>query len=541
MKKYLVRFSVLFSFFMLISFGLKAQNYEYEIELEAVEIENLGGLQSFAIGTWDGYSILIGGRLDGLHQRQPFASFDEAGHNTQIFVVDPESKEVWKKSVLTLPTSLREQMSSTNMQFTQSDDELIITGGYGYSASAGDHVTYAFLTRIDLKGLTESIINGNSDDPLDAQYFEQISDPRFAVTGGRLLLMDDMYYLVGGHRFMGRYNPMGPDHGPGFEQDYTYEARRFTIVGVSELAVEFIDPLHDEMHMRRRDFNVVPFFQDGEKGIIAYSGVFQPTSDVPWLYPVKITEEGITADESFTQYFNHYHSASLPIYNQESDVMHTLFFGGIAQFYMDNDMLVQDNDIPFVQTIADVQLSKEGFSEHKLSAEMPDYLGAGSEFVYIDYVPKYSDEVIDGDAMGDDKLAVGYIFGGIRSSKANIFWENNGTQSEASSTIYKVYLTRTQTVATEETPSTYSKLLLYPNPASNVLKMSVNLQQPTAIDVEIRNAEGKLIHQSQIAASETTTGFNFFKLQEAEIPYGMYMYTLKFGDETVTRKVVWSE
>jgi len=541
MKKYLVRFSVLFSFFMLISFGLKAQNYEYEIELEAVEIENLGGLQSFAIGTWDGYSILIGGRLDGLHQRQPFASFDEAGHNTQIFVVDPESKEVWKKSVLTLPTSLREQMSSTNMQFTQSDDELIITGGYGYSASAGDHVTYAFLTRIDLKGLTESIINGNSDDPLDAQYFEQISDPRFAVTGGRLLLMDDMYYLVGGHRFMGRYNPMGPDHGPGFEQDYTYEARRFTIVGVSELAVEFIDPLHDEMHMRRRDFNVVPFFQDGEKGIIAYSGVFQPTSDVPWLYPVKITEDGLTPDQSFTQYFNHYHCASLPIYNAESDVMHTLFFGGIAQFYMDNDMLVQDNDIPFVQTIADVRISDDGYSEHRLETQMPDYLGAGSEFVLTSDVPTYSDDVIDGDALGDDKLAVGYIFGGIRSSKANIFWENNGTQSEASSTIYKVYLTRTQTVATEETPSTYSKLLLYPNPASNVLKMSVNLQQPTAIDVEIRNAEGKLIHQSQIAASETTTGFNFFKLQEAEIPYGMYMYTLKFGDETVTRKVVWSE
>lgn len=541
MKKYLVRFSVLLSFFLLISFELKAQNYEYEIELEAVEIENLGGLQSFAIGSWDGYSILIGGRLDGLHQRQPFASFDQAGHNTQIFVVNPESKEVWTKSVLTLPTSLREQMSSTNMQFTQSDDELIIAGGYGYSASAGDHVTYAFLTRIDLKGLTQSIINGTSDDPLDSQYFEQVSNPRFAVTGGRLLSMDEMYYLVGGHRFMGRYNPMGPDHGPGFEQDYTYEARRFTIVEASELAVEFIDPLHDEMHMRRRDFNVVPFFQDGKKGIIAYSGVFQPTSDVPWLYPVKITEEGITADESFTQYFNHYHSASLPIYDQESDVMHTLFFGGIAQFYMDNGMLVQDNDIPFVQTIADVQLSKEGFSEHKLSAEMPDYLGAGSEFVFIDGVPKFSDEVFDGDAMGDDKLAVGYIYGGIRSSKANIFWENNGTQSEASSTVYKVYLTRTQTVATEETPSNYSKLLLYPNPASNILKMSVNLQQPTPIDVEIRNAEGKMIHQSQIAASETTSGFNFFKLQEAKIPYGMYMYTLTFGNETVTRKVVWSE
>lgn len=541
MKKGISEWSVLLSFFLLMSFVIQAQEYEYEVELEAIDVEGMGGLQAFAVGTWDGYSVLIGGRLDGLHQRQPFAAFDQAGHNTQIFIVDPEAKKVWKRSVLTLPTALREQLSSTNMQFYQTGDDLILTGGYGYSATAGDHVTFSFLTRVDLKGLCQSVINGNDTDALDGKFFEQISDPRFTVTGGYLVQVDDVFYLVGGHRFMGRYNPMGPDHGPGFEQDYTHEVRRFTISEGDELEVEFMDPFNDEMHLRRRDFNVVPFYQGGEKGLIAYSGVFQPTSNVPWLYPVKITENGLTPDQSFTQYYNHYHCASLPIYNAESDIMHTLFFGGIAQFYWENGMMVQDNDIPFVQTIADVRISDDGYSEHRLETQMPDYLGAGSEFVLTADVPTYSDELIDGDAIGDQKIAVGYIFGGIRSTKANIFWENNGTQSQASSTIYKVNLTRKQSVATEETASNYSKLLLYPNPTSNLLRMSVNLNKANPIHIEIRNSEGKLIHEEQIEASSTKAGVNFFTLKEAQIPYGMYFYKIKIGEEEVMRKVVWSE
>ena len=35
---------------------------------------------------------------------------------------------------------------------------------------------------------------------------------------------------------------------------------------------------------------------------------------------------------------------------------------------------------------------------------------------------------------------VGYIYGGIESTKENIFFNNNGSQSKASSKVFKVYI-----------------------------------------------------------------------------------------------------
>ena len=67
---------------------VQAQNTPFEIRIEPIAIEGLGGLQSFAVGQANGKWLLIGGRLDGLHRRQPWAAFDNAGHNTQMIVVD---------------------------------------------------------------------------------------------------------------------------------------------------------------------------------------------------------------------------------------------------------------------------------------------------------------------------------------------------------------------------------------------------------------------------------------------------------------------
>ena len=40
------------------------------------------------------------------------------------------------------------------------------------------------------------------------------------------------------------------------------------------------------------------------------------------------------------------------------------------------------------------------------------------------------------------RTLVGYIYGGIESSKKNIFFSNNGTKSKASSGAFKVYITK---------------------------------------------------------------------------------------------------
>ena len=119
---------------LLIAFASKsnAQTAPFQIVLEPMNIIGLGGLQAFAWGQHDGKWLIIGGRLDGLHRRQPFAAFDAAGHNNQLIVVDPIAQQKWSAPLSSLPIGLQEQLSSTNMEFFQQGDYLYLAGGYGY-------------------------------------------------------------------------------------------------------------------------------------------------------------------------------------------------------------------------------------------------------------------------------------------------------------------------------------------------------------------------------------------------------------------------
>ena len=72
--------------FFLSSLGF-SQTAPFQISIEPITIPGLGGIQSFAYGQHNGKWLIVGGRLDGLHQRQPFAAFDIAGHNNQIIIL----------------------------------------------------------------------------------------------------------------------------------------------------------------------------------------------------------------------------------------------------------------------------------------------------------------------------------------------------------------------------------------------------------------------------------------------------------------------
>lgn len=93
-----------------ISKNVYSQTAPFRISLEPINIEGLGGLQSFAFGQHNGKWLLVGGRLDGLHRRQPFASFDQAGHNTQLIVIDPFTKQKWTSTLTSLSTELQDQL-----------------------------------------------------------------------------------------------------------------------------------------------------------------------------------------------------------------------------------------------------------------------------------------------------------------------------------------------------------------------------------------------------------------------------------------------
>ncbi|WP_321538775.1 Kelch repeat-containing protein [Flavobacterium piscinae] len=255
-----------------------AQNeFNYSLELNPVTINGLPGLHSFAFGQSDGKWLIIGGRLDGLHARQPFNAFPASNNNSSLYVVDKMTQQSWSVSLSSLPTGIREQLQSTNMNFYQDGDTLYIIGGYAFSVSANDHITFDKLTAIDVPNLINAIINNL---PI-TNYFKQISNTIFAVTGGQLGKINTTFYLVGGHRFDGRYNPMG---NPTFTQTYTNQIRKFTIDNSgTQLSFSLIEQITDPIHLHRRDYNLVPqVFPDGELGYTISSGVFQINQDLPF-------------------------------------------------------------------------------------------------------------------------------------------------------------------------------------------------------------------------------------------------------------------
>jgi len=522
-----------------LSLSVFSQTTPFNIYIEPMNISGLGGLQAYAFGQHNGKWLVVGGRLDGLHRRQPFAAFDLAGHNNQLIVVDPVAQQKWSAPLSSLPIGLQEQLSSTNMEFFQEGDYLYLLGGYGYSNTSADHITYPNLSAIKVPDVINAVINGSSF----TSYFRQITDTMFAVTGGYLNKINNTFYLTGGQKFIGRYNPMGPTHGPGFIQEYTNASRKFTISdnGVT-LSVTHLPAIVDATNLHRRDYNVVPqIMPTGQEGLTAFSGVFQTGADLPFLNCVNIDSTGHSVNNAFSQYYNHYHCAHIPLYSASNNEMHTIFFGGIAQYYDSLGVLVQDNNVPFVKTIARVTRYANGsMAEYKLPIEMPALLGAGSEFIPKTDVPRFNNEVLKLDDFTTDSTFVGYVYGGISSTAANIFFTNTGTQSSASSQIFKVYVIKNSTTdihdLNKQSIGTL-KVQVFPNPNDGNFVVKFNLSKIAETKISIHSVDGKKIEERVL--THLVLGENTFQRKIKNLDLGgTYILTIETPYEKATQKII---
>lgn len=518
---------------------LNAQTPPFSISIEPLNITGLSGIQSYAFAQDSGKWLIIGGRLDGLHQRQPFASFDIAGHNNQLIVVDPLTQQKWTAPLSALPTSIKEQLSSTNMEFLQEGDYLYCIGGYGYSATAVDHTTYPNLTAIKVSDVIQGVINGT----VSSAHFRQITDPKFQVTGGSLKKINGNFYLLGGQKFIGRYNPMGPNNGPGFIQEYTNSVRKFSLSdNGTTITVTHLPSHTDSTNLHRRDYNAeAQILPNGEEAITMFSGVFQQAADLPFLNSVTVDSANYSVNNAFQQYYNHYHCPTIPIYSESTKEMHTVFFGGIAQYYDNAGTLVQDNNVPFVNTIARVTRDSSGaMAEYKLPIEMPALLGSGAEFIPNENFPHFNNEVFKLDSLQTDSVLIGYIYGGISSTAANIFFINNGTQSSASSQIFKVYLKRPITSSIDElnASSTSSlNLITYPNPNEGELNLEFTLRKKDDVTISITDAKGALV--SQFILNDVAAGRSQHTTEiDTLLKGGIYFLTFETSESKVTRKLI---
>ncbi len=536
MKKYKITLVLILS--LTICNQVIAQN-AINISLSAINIENLDGRQSFAVGQANGKWLIIGGRTDGLHRRQPFASFDTNGQPNELLVIDPVSKQKWTANLSILPIAIQEALKATNIDFIQNNNQLYLIGGYGYSNTLGDHTTFNTLTAIAVSETIAAIVSNNNY----SNYIRQTSNSIFQNTGGQLEKINDSYYLIGGQDFQGRYNPMGPTHGPGFTQTYSNQIRKFNILDNGTLlGVNNISIITDSVNLHRRDYNALPqILPNLSQGITAYSGVFQQNVDLPYLNAVTIDSLSYIVNNNFNQYYNHYHCANIPLYSASKNEMHALFFGGIAQYYDSLGILVQDNNVPFVKTIARVTRDVNGtLAEYKLPIEMPALLGAGAEFIYRDNLPVYTNGVIKMDELSADSTVLGYIYGGINSSAKNIFWINDGSQSASSENIYKVTLHRNALTGIDHLNSQSMgtiKLMVYPNPNTGIFIAQYHLIKPTDVKITLSNVNGKIIDEQILINQQIGAQVFERKIKHLENG-GVYFIKIETAYENAFQKIV---
>ncbi len=510
-------------------------SFDYTIDLQPVNVPGLPGLHSYACAQHNGKWLIIGGRKDGVHARQPFNAFPQAQNNTGILVIDIGTQQYWSAPVTTLSAGLAEQLQSTNMNFYQDNDTLYIIGGYAFSASANDHITFPYLTSVDVPSLIAHVISGA---PISAD-FKQLADTAFAVTGGRLGKIGNTFYLVGGQRFDGAYNPMG---NPTYTQTYTNQVRKFTIDNSgTSLSVSNYTVLTDPVHLRRRDYNLVPqIFPNGDEGYTISSGVFQANVDLPFLYPVDITASGYTPVTGFNQYLSNYHSAYACLYDSSANEMHTLFFGGISQYYYQNATLVQDNQVPFVRTISRLTRSANGtLQEYRFPVEMPALQGAGAEFFPDHSLPHYPSDIIKLGSISQDTILIGHIYGGILSPALNPFSNNQASTTSASPAIYAVRLIRNTTIGMEAIDGINPyDISIFPNPVGNESQVAFILKKPVSVSYFVTNAAGQVIRQGRLEGVQA--GSNYRAIQLGDVAGGqVLMLTFVFEDKYfVTRKVL---
>jgi hypothetical protein len=433
--------------------SVKAQaDFPYRLLLLEKPIVGLPGLHSYAYGQLGSNTFFFGGRTNGIHARQPFRAIPPAAANERLYCLDWLTDSAYSVALDVLPQAVREQLSASNFNFHQSGQHLIISGGYGFSESRQQFITYPQLLRIDLHKLKENLQQQTSI----ASAFELLVDTFFAVTGGQLGKIGADYYLAAGHLFNGRYNPMGPNHGPGFEQRYTNQIRVFQLSPSNEplqhtVGKAFTHPI--ELH--RRDYNLVPqLFENEQFGYTLFSGVFQHTADLPYLHPIDVLPGKMRTYPYFLQHLSHYHSARVPLYDRSTGAMHNLFFGGISRFYPGTDGLKSDSDVPFVHTISRVTREGHIHSEYLHPERMPALLGASAEFILQSGLPLLHNEIISLADISSDSLLLGHIVGGIQSELPNAFATNQTEKTGASAMVYALYLVRDSSAEAQLLPRT---------------------------------------------------------------------------------------
>jgi hypothetical protein len=250
------------------------------------------------------------------------------------------------------------------------------------------------------------------------------------------------------------------------------------------------------------------------------------------LYPVEIHANNYLPRTDFNQYLSHYHSAKASFFDAATQQMHHVFFGGISQYQYQNGVLTSDANVPFVKTISRLSMTQNGqFEESVFPLEMPALTGSSAKFFLDSAIPNLGNEIIDLSQITGDSARIGFIVGGIKSTEANPFTVNNTGVTSAQSTMYEVWLVRSETgklpiLANENLFS----VEVFPNPSNGEMDMKFNCPYKAGVELFITNTEGKLVMEKYY--DKQKTGVKQFRYNDdAPLAKGTYFFNFIFDDK----------
>jgi hypothetical protein len=438
--------SQLLIFLLLFAVVFKAQSQKGFSLQPSRKFTNLPALQSFVFAKWGNYWLLMGGRTNGFHGFANDQNFPFKKANKFIYAYNTATNKLDSMAAANLPTMLREQYTSSNMQHLQVGNYLYVSGGYGeFHAKLPDSTwtTYSTLSRININSMINAIITKNTTQFMSSVVYTQ--DPLTASTGGEMYkLPDGKFYLVLGHRFNGPYNPKPPQI---TTQQYLDSVHVFklaetpTSISIINSSRQYIsDNKPDSVtQFRRRDLLVVPAILKGGRdvGLTVYGGVFTYGPGTPFRNPIYLkggSTPSYQVDYSYTQTSNIYSTANTTMYDVQNDVMLTTAFGGIGT----NTTTDKDGFTKSIMTIS--KSNKTNITkEIKNYKGTPTYMGSEGVFVAAQNIPKYKSQydIINYTALPTGKKTlIGYIYGGIVSNSPSWGASNPTAPSKM---VYEVY------------------------------------------------------------------------------------------------------
>ena len=331
---------------------------------------------------------------------------------------------------------------------TLSQPATATASGVALTASTENFITYDTLSALSVSGVIRAVMNGG--DVATQGDIRQISDPRLAVTGGDMDILNGRTYLVFGQAFQGGYIPFTTSP-PSFTQIYSDEIQSFRIINNgTRLAINWASykALRDPINFRRRDGNMGRVIEpNGQPGLTYYGGVFSPgNQDTAYWAPILIGANGQPrVKDSYQQFFSQYTTTNISLFDSRSRAMNTLFLGGISDYYYLNGQLTLNAPgIPgpsWVNNVTALIQSANGADQEYSLPPLSGFYGAYSAFFASSQLPTYRNGVIKLARLRQPTL-LGYMYGGIYSTVAQTS-DNSGveaTQTGASNQVFEVML-----------------------------------------------------------------------------------------------------